>query len=99
MAVVNGDGPSLDWAALVPHTIHPVQVAIIEAMAWVGVPLSATMLKDVFDDADGHYLGIVSYHLSRLAEWGAVAKTGHRPRRGARETFYFLAPSMLRSGA
>lgn len=96
---MNGDGPTLDWAVLVPHTIHPVQVAIIEALAWVGEPLSATMLEDVFDDPDGHYLGIVSYHLSRLAKWGAVAKTGHRPRRGARETFYFLSPDILRTVA
>lgn len=91
---VSGEGPGVDWSALVPHTVHPVQVAIIEAMEWVGEPLSATTLKTMFADPRDHYLAIVSYHMGKLADWGVVEKTGHRAVRGARETFYFLAPEL-----
>lgn len=30
-----------DWAALVPLVVHPMRVTIIEALCWVGEPLSA----------------------------------------------------------
>jgi hypothetical protein len=94
MFTVNGDGPALDWAALVPLTVHPIQVAIIEAMEWIEEPVSATELTDMFQEPKGHYLSLVSYHMGKLVQLGAVEKTGHRPVRGARETFYFLAPGM-----
>jgi hypothetical protein len=93
MSAVNGDGPALDWAGLVPLTVHPVKVSIIEAMEWVGEPVSATELKDMFEEPEGHYLSLVSYHMGKLVELGVVQKTGHRPVRGARETFYFLKPT------
>ena len=32
--------PHFNWGSLVPYLIHPVKVAIIEAMEWVEVPLS-----------------------------------------------------------
>jgi hypothetical protein len=91
---MNGGGPCLNWAALVPQTIHPVQVAIIEAMEWVGEPLSATLLQEMFDDPERCYLSILSYHMGKLARWRAVEPIRHRHVRGARETFYFLAPGM-----
>jgi hypothetical protein len=90
----SGDGPALDWTALVSLAVHPVKVAIVEAMEWLQEPVSASELTDMFEDPDGHYLSIVSYHMGRLVEMGALEKTGHRPVRGARETFYFLAPGM-----
>jgi hypothetical protein len=94
MSTVNGGGPALDWAALVPRTVHPVKVSIVEAMEWVGRPVSATELTDMFEEGEGHYLSIVAYHMTRLVDLGAVEKVNHRAVRGARETFYFLAPAM-----
>jgi hypothetical protein len=91
---VTGGGPALDWAALVPQIVHPVQVAIIEAMAWIEEPVSASELQDMFEEPTGHYLSLVSYHMGKLVDLGAVEKISHRPVRGARETFYFLVPSM-----
>lgn len=92
---VNGVGPVLDWTALVPLTVHPVQVAIIEALQWVEEPVSATELRDMFEEPKGHYLSLVSYHMGKLVELGAIEKISHRPVRGARETFYFLALGMI----
>ena len=92
---VNGGGPVLDWAALVPLTVHPIQVAIIEAMEWVEDPISATELRDMFEEPKGHYLSLVSYHMGKLVELGAVEAISHRAVRGARETFYFLASGMI----
>lgn len=97
---MNGGGLALDWSALVPLTVHPVQVAIIAAMEWIEEPVSATELRDMFEEPEVHYLSLVSYHMGKLVEFGVVEKTGHRPVRGARETFYFLAPAVtLRSKA
>ena len=34
-------GERFDWEALVPLVIHPLKVAILEALEWIGQPLSA----------------------------------------------------------
>jgi hypothetical protein len=86
-----GDGPAFDWAALVPRIVHPVKVAIVEALLWTGHPLSATELRSLFDEPEGYYLSIVSYHVSKLVEAGALQETGSRKVRGATETFYFFS--------
>jgi DNA-binding transcriptional ArsR family regulator len=88
------DGPALDWAALVPLTLHPVKVSIVEAMEWIGEPVSATELTEMFEEPEGNYLSLVSYHMGKLVDLGAVEKISHRAVRGARETFYFLDPAM-----
>lgn len=94
MSTVSGGGPALDWAALVPRTVHPVKVSIVEAMEWVGKPVSATELTHMFEEHEDHYLSLVSYHMAKLVDLGAVEKVNHRAVRGARETFYFLVPAM-----
>ncbi|HSS42329.1 MAG TPA: hypothetical protein VLK37_07225 [Solirubrobacterales bacterium] len=94
MSTVKGDGPALDWAALVPLTVHPVKVSIIEAMEWIGEPVSATELTEMFEEPESHYLSLVSYHVGKLVDLGAVEMISHRPVRGARETFYFLGPAV-----
>jgi Helix-turn-helix domain len=88
-----GEPPLFDWGALVPRIVHPAQVAIVEAMFWIGQPLSATELRDLFDEPACYYLSLVSYHLGKLEEVGAVRETGNRTVRGATETFYFFPPS------
>jgi hypothetical protein len=83
------------WDILVPHLIHPVKVAIIEAMEWVELPLSSRQLDRIFDEQFG--VSGVAYHMRTLAEVGAVEKVGQRPVRGAQETFYALSGSGSRS--
>jgi hypothetical protein len=70
-----------------------LKVAIIEALAWIGKPLSATDLNKVLDNRFG--LGNVAYHLGELAKTGAVKRTRSRQVRGAVEKFYGLSRRML----
>jgi hypothetical protein len=78
-----------NWGTLVPYLIHPVKVAIIEAMEWVAMPLSPRELDRLFDEQFG--VSLVAYHMGTLAEVGAVEKVGQRPVRGALQTFYALS--------
>lgn len=80
--------PPFDWAGLVSRIVHPVKVAIIEAVLWVGQPLSATELTAVFDDENS--LGVVAHHAKSLADLGVLEVTATRQVRGARESYYFL---------
>lgn len=80
---------SFDWDTLVPHLIHPVKVAILEAMAWIEVPVSPRELDKSFDEQFG--VSLVSYHVRTLVDVGAVEKVHQQAVRGALQTFYVLA--------
>ena len=76
------------WDALVPHFVHPLKVAIIEATLWIERPLSASELAKVFlEEFD---LSLVSYHLNKLAAAGVVEQVGERQVRGALQRFYYF---------
>lgn len=85
-----GDEQSFNWEALVPHAIHPIKVAIIEALAWVGQPLSSSQLVSLFDDP-GYYISLISFHAKGLAKWGAIEIVETRQVRGSRERFFFFS--------
>jgi hypothetical protein len=78
-----------NWDTLVPYLVHPVKVAIIEAMEWVEVPLSPRDLDRLFDEQFG--VSLVSYHMRTLTDVGVVEKVRQRPVRGAVQTFYALS--------
>jgi predicted transcriptional regulator len=78
-----------DWEALVGTVLHPVKVAIIEALHWTEQPLSSTELVNLFSHRK-YSLGVVSYHVTSLAKFGVIEMTGARQARGARETYYYL---------
>ena len=80
--------PAFDWEALVPLLVHPVKVEIIEAMAWIRLPLSATDLDRVLRGQIG--VSLLSYHLRKLAEVGALKRVRREQVRGAIQTFYGL---------
>lgn len=84
------DEPAFDWAALVSRLVHPVKVTIIEAMLWIGQPLSASQLVKLMDDDRDYYLSNVSYHMEGLKKVGVVNSMGTRRVRGGRETFFFF---------
>lgn len=76
-----------DWDALVASVLHPTRVAIIEAMTWIGEPLSATDIKKIFG---GKFLAqTIGYHLTALEKVGGLVKVRQRHVRGATESFYF----------
>lgn len=83
-----GDELPFDWAALVPRVMHPMRVTIVEALRWIGQPLSPSELSRIFD---GEFsVSFVSYHVRELAKVGALGKARTRQVRGAQETFYFF---------
>lgn len=59
-----------DWNPFVPQLVHPMKVAIVEALAYMEQPLSASELKRLFGDV--RYISNVSYHLEELSQIGAV---------------------------
>jgi hypothetical protein len=77
------------WESLVASTVHPVKVAIVEALLWVHEPLSATEFAESFGVGD-HNLDIVGYHLRDLARLEVVEVTATRRVRGAREKYFFF---------
>lgn len=76
------------WDELVPLLIHPLRVAIIEALCHIGEPLSATDLQLVLDDE--FPLSRISYHLLTLAKVGAIVPSHQKQSRGSTENFYCL---------
>jgi hypothetical protein len=81
-----------DWGSLVPQVIHPLKVAVIEALEWVQEPLSASDLSKIIDD-ERYRVPNVSYHMVKLAEVGAIEVVGECQRRGAVEKSYFFPPA------
>jgi DNA-binding transcriptional ArsR family regulator len=83
-------GEAFDWNALVPHIVHPLKVRIVEALWWVGQPLSASDLTKLIGD-EKFGLSHVSYHVATLGEAGALEVVRKREVRGATEKFYFFS--------
>jgi len=90
---VNADGHHAGrefcWGSLVAATVHPVKVAIVEAMLWVREPLSATELLAIFGNGEFD-LDMVLYHLKGLTRWEVIEVTDTRRVRGARERYFFF---------
>jgi hypothetical protein len=91
-ATTSGEGLSFDWESLVPVFIHPLKVAVVEALDWIEQPLSPNELALMFDAREWG-LGIVAYHVSTLAKAGVIEVVGERQARGARESYYYFPPS------
>jgi hypothetical protein len=88
MKTMEGNEP-FDWNVLVSLLVHPVQVAIIEAMSWIGTPLSASELDKVLDERFG--VSHVSYHMRALVKAEVIGAVDHEQVRGALKTFYFFS--------
>lgn len=72
---MSGDWQEL-WSTLPEKAQHPVRVPIIEALWWVGEPLSAIALVDSFDG----FLSMweAAHHLRVLESLGVVASDQDR---------------------
>jgi hypothetical protein len=91
-AGVPNDNPFPGWECFVPHLVHPLKVAIVEALLFIGEPLSAVQLGKVFRGAgDGFRESNVRYHLNHLAEVGVLGPTADGPGGGPREKFFDFA--------
>lgn len=85
------------WEALVPRLLHPIKLLVLEALLWVGEPMSATGLAAMVGDPR-YYGGMFSYHLREMAEEGVVVQTSTRSVRGAEELFFYFPSAEEGSG-
>lgn len=76
------------WEEAVIRLLHPTQLLILEALARLGEPVSATVMERI---SDGQIpLVNWAYHLSRLEELGILELVESKPRRGVAEKFFGL---------
>jgi hypothetical protein len=88
-----GDEPApFDWAWLVPRVVHPVQVAIIEAMAWIDSRLSPAELTRMLVGQPP--VSGVSYHVDALVKAEVLEEVDARPKSGSTEHFFFFTEEL-----
>lgn len=83
--------PRFRWPALIDSQVHPVKVAAVEALRWIGGPLSARELWLI--GVGEPVYGNVAYHVKALADDGLLIHTAKAPARGSVEKFYVLTPA------
>jgi len=84
----HGAGLYFDWNPVAPHLIHPIKVAIIEVLTYMGEPLSADELKHLL--ADRQHVSTISHHIKGLLAAQALVMVGASRVRGATKKCYFL---------
>jgi hypothetical protein len=61
------------WEVYVPQFVHPVKVAIVEALLCIGGPLSAAQFTNLFSgEGDSFRESNLRYHLRRLVKVGVL---------------------------
>lgn len=87
------DCPFPGWEPFLPRLVHPLKVAIVEALLYIGEPLSAVQLGRVLRSAgEGYCEANVRYHVRHLAELGVLAPVSDVPSGGGpREKFFDFA--------
>lgn len=83
--------PGFPWPALIELHVHPVKVGVIEALRWVGGPVSAKELWRLGVGEPDY--GIVAYHVKALADHSFLEHVAASPARGSAEKFYVLTQS------
>lgn len=84
----SGDG--FEWERLVAVSLHPLKVAIVEALSWLRQPLSATELARMV--GGGRYSrDLIQYHAGCLENWGVLAVAEVRRTQGGWESYYFFS--------
>jgi DNA-binding transcriptional ArsR family regulator len=86
----------IDWSLLASLFIHSTKISIIEAMHWIGQPVSASDLEKVFGGTV--VVSSLSYHLKSLADSGIVTALEKRKgRAGPAKTPFVLSPTFTNS--
>jgi Helix-turn-helix domain len=82
------------WSTLPEKVLHPVRVPIIEALWWIGEPLSAIALVDALDG----FLSMweAAHHLRVLDEFNVVEPSSVDTDRGASREDLFEVPHRLK---
>lgn len=82
------------WEPFLPQFVHPLKVAIVEALLYIGEPLSVRQFRKVFGGAGTEFCeSNVRYHLKHLAEIGVleVVPARHSSGGGQRQRFFYFA--------
>jgi hypothetical protein len=76
------------WEEAIVELLHPTQLLILEALAHLDCPVSATIMERI----SGGQIRLANwdYHCRRLATLGLLEPAGHKQRRGATENFFVL---------
>jgi hypothetical protein len=71
--LADAGGPFPGWESFLPQFVHPVKVAVVEVLLYMGEPLSAAQLARLFSgEGDGFRESNVRYHLRHLAKVGVL---------------------------
>jgi len=87
-------GAPVDLVSLFRLLVHPMKVAVVDALDQARQPLSATEIW--LRVGMGRFTPeALSYHVGKLAKLGVLRVTGQRRVRGAVETYYYFTPAFL----
>ena len=97
------ESPFPGWEPFLPHLVHPIKVAIVEALLCIDEPLSAVQFGKVFRGAgDGFRESNVRYHLGHLVEVGILERISgdlYPVEQGGREKFFYFANGRAEAGS
>ena len=85
-------GERFRWDLLVSRVLHPIQLSMIEALVWIGLPLSPSDLSQMYG---GEYTNShTGYHVKVLVDHGIVTLVDTEQVRGVTRHLYLLAPDL-----
>ncbi len=80
-----------DWEAYFWKSLHPIKIAVIEALHFVDIPLSPVGIHRLFPHGNSPKLSLVAYHVKKLAAdpLPILEVVDEIPARGPVEHFYY----------
>jgi hypothetical protein len=80
------------WDTLVSRVLHPIQLSMVEALIWIGLPISPSDLSQMYggEFTNSH----TGYHVKVLADHGIVELSGTEQVRGVTRHLYVLTPEL-----
>lgn len=88
------DSPFPGWEVYVSDFVHPIKVAIVEVLCWMGAPLSAVQLTKLCSGGGESFREPnVRYHLHQLVKIGVLNIVSSSPFSQADgvDTFFYFA--------
>jgi hypothetical protein len=84
-----------DWGALVPLMLHPSKVAVIEALAYVGEPLSPADLHELVSVGEWAVKPrSVDWHVKALKDAGVLDVIRQETVRNSVRSYFFFSDSI-----
>jgi hypothetical protein len=83
---------SIRWDMLVSRLLHPIQLSMIEALLWIGLPIAPSDLAHIYG---GEYTNShAAYHVKVLVKHGILELADTEPVRGVTRHLYVLSPDL-----